>query len=441
MERGHSGVNQTANMETTSKNGSDPLDGPKDLQNMTIADLVHIVNTHQLIQQDSERHEPPPDDASIEVKVNYALKELELTQKLIGESKLRYQTSISNLKKATTELQNNNQILMQNKFEIQENKIESQRTRIELNSLKQQTIDEMKILNQKIDLLLNNYNDNFNSLHNTVMATLNNNLSLESFHKPRAKKFQDSSIENSSFRSNSDELSSEYRYKLAKPLTNVRQIWEEYEYGLYGQPSVKSLDQKYKNRWRYKGENTTYLRRRKIFIAIENCIKLGIPENDAIDTLEKLRVDESGVKRTMAWLFDNIPDGFPENFFGLERSASVQRNINLEEEPRDEEEEEEEQEEEVEESRVVVPAENSQTVYPQTLNPQPLASNLQASHPQILNPQILSSPSLSSPAFNSPAVSSPALSQVLNSQVPPSNHDIKAETETIHSASTDPGAA
>lgn len=107
--------------------------------------------------------------------------------------------------------------------------------------------------------------------------------------------------------------SSVTQYKLEKSLKSVQEIWQEYEYGLQGKPPLKILEAKFSAKWRDETESRTFLRRKKIYEAIENGIRNGYDEAVVIDELEEARVYSSRdaiKKRSLHWLYTNIPPKF-----------------------------------------------------------------------------------------------------------------------------------
>lgn len=104
---------------------------------------------------------------------------------------------------------------------------------------------------------------------------------------------------------------SAFKYSLLKQITSIRQIWQEYAYGLNGQPSIKSLQIKYKTKWRYPEDASTFKRRKRIYKAIEIAMLNGLTEDELITELENHRLDKEGnYRRSLQWLCDNIPEKF-----------------------------------------------------------------------------------------------------------------------------------
>ena len=79
-------------------------------------------------------------------------------------------------------------------------------------------------------------------------------------------------------------------YNLLRNLTTVPQVWQEYTIGIYGNPSVRSLDMEYGSIWR----NSTvadkiYSGRKAIYSAIGSLIADGINEKEAVNEIESMR--------------------------------------------------------------------------------------------------------------------------------------------------------
>lgn len=103
------------------------------------------------------------------------------------------------------------------------------------------------------------------------------------------------------------------QYKLEKSLKNVEEIWIEYAYGINGKPPLKELEAQYNAKWRNETELRTFLRRKKIYDAIEKGKAAGYDETKIINELEALRTYEKfGVlkKKPLLWLYTNIPIKF-----------------------------------------------------------------------------------------------------------------------------------
>ena len=81
-------------------------------------------------------------------------------------------------------------------------------------------------------------------------------------------------------------------YKQYRNLTTVNQVWQEYTQGLYGNPSMMSLNEEYGHKWRFtSSDRRFYYRRKRIYDFIENLTKTnGKTVADAIDMLESFRI-------------------------------------------------------------------------------------------------------------------------------------------------------
>ena len=81
------------------------------------------------------------------------------------------------------------------------------------------------------------------------------------------------------------------KYKMLRNLTTVPEVWQEYKYGINGNPSVESLDERYGTSWRSSNaEYQYYLGRGKIYHHLLDAIANGTAEVDAVNELEALRV-------------------------------------------------------------------------------------------------------------------------------------------------------
>ena len=79
-------------------------------------------------------------------------------------------------------------------------------------------------------------------------------------------------------------------YAMLRNITTVNQVWQEYKYGLYGNPSIKSLEMQYGKSWfKPLGDSRFYYARNKIYTIIKNAIAMGKSEEDAVGELEDTR--------------------------------------------------------------------------------------------------------------------------------------------------------
>ncbi|KAG5422041.1 HOT1 [Candida metapsilosis] len=105
------------------------------------------------------------------------------------------------------------------------------------------------------------------------------------------------------------------QYKLERSLKSISDIWKEFAYGVNGKPPLKSLEDKYGTKWRNETESRTFLRRKKIYEAIEVGKSKGYSEDDVILELEDYRsFEKNGAikKRPLSWMSANIPEKFTE---------------------------------------------------------------------------------------------------------------------------------
>ena len=103
------------------------------------------------------------------------------------------------------------------------------------------------------------------------------------------------------------------QYKLERSLKALADIWKEYAHGMNNKPPLKSLENKYGTKWRNETESRTFLRRKKIYEAIENGITKGYTEDQVIQQLEDHRTyrkNGSLKRKPLLWLSSNMPEKF-----------------------------------------------------------------------------------------------------------------------------------
>ncbi|KAK6201336.1 putative osmostress-responsive transcription factor [Scheffersomyces amazonensis] len=103
------------------------------------------------------------------------------------------------------------------------------------------------------------------------------------------------------------------KYRIERSLKSLTDIWKEYEYGLNDKPPLKLLEIKYGAKWRNETESRTFLRRRKIYEAIESGKSKGYTEDQVIQDLEAYRsyeINGAVKKKPLSWLCTNIPDKY-----------------------------------------------------------------------------------------------------------------------------------
>ena len=89
-------------------------------------------------------------------------------------------------------------------------------------------------------------------------------------------------------------------YKLLRNLTTVYEVWNEYKYGLNGNPSVESILHQNQTEWPVtNNERKYYNLRKRIYDYILNAAHNGMSEADAVIKLEKLRVENKWSLRTL----------------------------------------------------------------------------------------------------------------------------------------------
>ena len=66
------------------------------------------------------------------------------------------------------------------------------------------------------------------------------------------------------------------RYQTSRAISSVRELWEEWDIGLHGQPSVRDLERRYHAKWRSSAaERKFFQRRRRILAHIEDQLHEG----------------------------------------------------------------------------------------------------------------------------------------------------------------------
>ena len=107
------------------------------------------------------------------------------------------------------------------------------------------------------------------------------------------------------------------KFKL-RNLTTVPELWQEYHYGLYGNPSIESVVQENRTgRSILVGIGSYYSTRKNIYDAIKTAINNGTPEEDAVNNLEQTRLDN---KWTLSALQLNLPTFAVDQKIGQESS-------------------------------------------------------------------------------------------------------------------------
>ncbi|CCK70849.1 Hot1p KNAG_0F01810 [Huiozyma naganishii CBS 8797] len=106
------------------------------------------------------------------------------------------------------------------------------------------------------------------------------------------------------------DVQSELNYKILKAPNNVRTIWDEYVYGINGNPSIRGLEEKYGSLWRRTKNRKTFGRRKRLYKFILNGIDAGKTADQMIKTLEDRRLyrNEKGdlKRRTIGWLQQSL---------------------------------------------------------------------------------------------------------------------------------------
>ena len=81
-------------------------------------------------------------------------------------------------------------------------------------------------------------------------------------------------------------------YKMSRHSKTVNQLWIEWKYGIGNNPSIQRLENDYGIAWRSSAAETKYFNRRRIIInKIESLIESGMSEREAIETVERMRME------------------------------------------------------------------------------------------------------------------------------------------------------
>ena len=80
-------------------------------------------------------------------------------------------------------------------------------------------------------------------------------------------------------------------FRMFRNLTTVKEVWQEFKYGIYGNPSVEVMLKEHGRSWMNSISDVTfYNRRKKIYDYVAKAIENGKSEDDAIKELESFRV-------------------------------------------------------------------------------------------------------------------------------------------------------
>lgn len=181
---------------------------------------------------------------------------------------------------------------------------------VELNPLLAEVISsQMQLVKDKIDAvnkkvhvanthLVHNQKYMLKHIDNKFAALINTPLYFGSAHSNTSQSTSASSpststSSNANATSTPAPGSSVPQYTLNRTLKTVHQVWEEYQHGIFGGPSVKELADTYGTKWRKDPTNSRYFLRRNILY--EEMMKVsrakGITLEDAAHDMDKLRKD------------------------------------------------------------------------------------------------------------------------------------------------------
>jgi hypothetical protein len=101
--------------------------------------------------------------------------------------------------------------------------------------------------------------------------------------------------------------------RLERSLKTVADVWKEYEYGIKDKPPLKDLEIKFGAKWRNGTESRTFLRRKKIYEAVQYGKEKGHSEHEIIAELELHRSyshNGQAKRKPLLWLCRNIPEKY-----------------------------------------------------------------------------------------------------------------------------------
>ena len=108
-------------------------------------------------------------------------------------------------------------------------------------------------------------------------------------------------------------------YTMLRNLSTVNEVWQEYKYGLNGNPSIESLDRVYGTNWIGSKENVNfYYKRKPIYDYLKNSIK-GKSEKDVVNELESFRVSQ---KWSISFLQLKIPSLYDDPVTGKPKQST-----------------------------------------------------------------------------------------------------------------------
>ena len=88
-------------------------------------------------------------------------------------------------------------------------------------------------------------------------------------------------------------------YNMLRNLTTVPEVWQEYKYGINGNPSIESLLTKYGRAWLGAFDLRLYRYRQRIYDFVEKWIERGKIEDEAIKELEEFRIEQGWTLHTL----------------------------------------------------------------------------------------------------------------------------------------------
>ena len=117
-------------------------------------------------------------------------------------------------------------------------------------------------------------------------------------------------------------------YKQDRKLVTVQQVWDEYVLGIDGGPSIKSLEAKYKGKWRKSSaDKCFYLARTKIYNLTSELIASGKTPTESVEMLESIRLARkwslNALQRNIAEVKFGLPGASPLNVITILQNSTT----------------------------------------------------------------------------------------------------------------------
>ena len=109
---------------------------------------------------------------------------------------------------------------------------------------------------------------------------------------------------------------------LKRDLNTVYDVWQEYKYGLNGNPSVASLVEKYGIRWlNSPADSALYYKRKRIYDHVINATRDGLSEQNVVNELEALRVSKKWTLGVLQICVPKLTRNVENELISLDESA------------------------------------------------------------------------------------------------------------------------